>query len=66
MLVACPDQRQPALLRDRAAERFACECAPEIGGERRPLAHGVDPGLFPWVGEHCRDIASGEDMLIGG
>ncbi len=66
VFVAGADQRQPALLRCRATRRLAGERTTQIGGERRPLADGIDPGLLARVGKHRRDVAGSEYARIGG
>ncbi len=53
-------------MRYGAARRLAGERAAQIGGERRPLADGVDAGLLARVGRHRRHVPGGENARIGG
>ena len=66
MPVAGADQGQPAALRHGAPQPLAGERAAQIGGERRALADGVDPGFLARMGDHRRDIAGREDARIAG
>ena len=66
MPVPGADQRQPAPLRHGAPQPLAGKRAPQIRGERRTLADGVDAGLLARMGDHCRDVAGGEDARVTG
>ncbi len=65
MPVPGADQGEAPALRQGAPQPLAGERAAQIGGERRALADGVDPGFFARMGGHRRDIAGGKDLRVG-